>query len=286
MDQEILKAQRLRLSRFAMAAGTYGMVIITTLLVQQLGLGRMGLAQWAVFLGMALLGNLAFLSLFLRGLNLRFKDPSLTREQIVFSAIWGLWAVYHLPQARPLVLIFYVPAFCFGILRLSRIEYLKVAVTVMGLYAGLLLLEYIQGRPGFRPGYEIFLFCLFGILFCWLAFFGGFVSDLRRRLRLQNLEVLKANEELRREMEERKKAEEEKDRVLGELREALGKVKTLKGLIPICAWCKKIRTDTGYWQELEGYIREHSDAELSHGICPECASELSAGLGSRERESS
>lgn len=286
MDQEIIKAQRLRLRRFGMASATYGLATFACFLTQQLGLGRMNQSEWVVFIGIGLTWNLLFLVIFLKGWNLRFKDPSLTKEQIVMAALWGLWAVYKLPDARPIILTFYVPAFSFGILRLNRAEYLKTTGAVMGLYAGLLLLEHIQGRPGFRPGYEIFLFCLFGILFCWLAFFGGFVSDLRKRLRLQNLEVLKANEELRKEMEERKKAEEEKDRVLGELREALGKVKTLKGLIPICAWCKKIRTDTGYWQELEGYIRDHSDAELSHGICPECASEFSAGLGSREKESS
>jgi len=286
LDQEVLKAQRLRLGRFGMAAATYGMVILTTLLVQHLGLGRMSAGQWAVFLGLALAGNLAFLSIFLKGWNLRFKDPSLTREQIIFSALWGLWALYHLPQARPIVLIFYVPAFCFGILRLNRSDYLKVAGTVMGLYGGVLVLEYLQGRPGFRLDYELFLFALFGILFYWLAFFGGFVSDLRRRLRVQNLEIQKANEGLLREMQERKRAEEEKDRLLRELREALAKVKTLKGLIPICAWCKKIRDDTGYWQDLEAYIREHSDAELSHGICPDCAREFSAELGLGEKHES
>jgi hypothetical protein len=45
-------------------------------------------------------------------------------------------------------------------------------------------------------------------------------------------------------------------------------------LIPICAWCKKIRDDTGYWQQLEAYLRDHSDAELSHGICPERAQKM------------
>lgn len=284
MEQDILKAQRLRLSRFAMASATYGVVTFATFLTQQLGLGRMRPLEWAVFIGIALAWNLLFLVIFLKGWNLRFKDPSLTKEQIVLSAVWGLWSLYHLPNARPIVLTFYVPAFSFGILRLNRAEYLKVTATVMGLYGGMLLLEYFQGRAGFKPGYEMFLFFLFGILFCWMAFFGGFVSDLRKKLRVQTLEILRANEELRKEMEERKKAEEEKDRLLGELKETLAKVKTLKGLIPICAWCKKIRTDTGYWQELESYIQDHSDAELSHGICPECASNLSAQLESRERE--
>ncbi|MCI0437545.1 MAG: GAF domain-containing protein [Chloroflexi bacterium] len=59
-----------------------------------------------------------------------------------------------------------------------------------------------------------------------------------------------------------------------ELQEALAKIKTLRGLMPICASCKKIRDDKGYWNQIEEYIRDHSDAEFSHGICPECAVKL------------
>lgn len=55
-----------------------------------------------------------------------------------------------------------------------------------------------------------------------------------------------------------------------ELKDALEKVKVLAGIIPICAWCKKIRNDSGYWEQLEQYICEHSDADFSHGVCPEC----------------
>jgi hypothetical protein len=55
-----------------------------------------------------------------------------------------------------------------------------------------------------------------------------------------------------------------------ELQEALEKVNVLSGIIPICAWCKKIRNDTGYWDQLEHYISAHSDADFSHGVCPEC----------------
>jgi hypothetical protein len=58
------------------------------------------------------------------------------------------------------------------------------------------------------------------------------------------------------------------------LREALTKVKELSGLLPICAACKKIRDDKGYWNQIEIYIREHSEAEFSHGICPECLNKL------------
>ncbi len=55
-----------------------------------------------------------------------------------------------------------------------------------------------------------------------------------------------------------------------ELQDALSKVKTLRGLIPICASCKKVRSDKGCWQRLEVYLTEHTEAELTHGICPEC----------------
>jgi DNA-binding NarL/FixJ family response regulator len=54
------------------------------------------------------------------------------------------------------------------------------------------------------------------------------------------------------------------------MQEALATVKTLKGLLPICAACKKIRDDKGYWNQLEAYIEAHSDAEFTHGLCPEC----------------
>jgi hypothetical protein len=59
-----------------------------------------------------------------------------------------------------------------------------------------------------------------------------------------------------------------------ELQEALDKVKTLSGLLPICASCKKIRDDQGYWHQVEVYIKDHSDAEFSHSICPTCAEKL------------
>lgn len=57
------------------------------------------------------------------------------------------------------------------------------------------------------------------------------------------------------------------------LNEALENIKTLKGMLPICSFCKKIRNDTGYWQQIESYVRDHSDAEFSHGICPSCLQE-------------
>ena len=69
---------------------------------------------------------------------------------------------------------------------------------------------------------------------------------------------------------ERKQAEEDRGRLIKDLQEALANVKTLSGLLPICASCKKIRDDKGYWNQIEAYVQQHSDASFSHGICPEC----------------
>ncbi len=70
---------------------------------------------------------------------------------------------------------------------------------------------------------------------------------------------------------ERKKAEAEKSRLIGELQQALSRIRKLEGIIPICSFCKKIRDDKGYWNQLEKYISDHSEALFSHSICEECA---------------
>ena len=72
---------------------------------------------------------------------------------------------------------------------------------------------------------------------------------------------------------ERKKSEEERERLITELQTALEEVKTLRGIIPICSFCKKIRDDQGFWSQVEGYVEEHSEAIFSHSLCPECLRE-------------
>ena len=69
-------------------------------------------------------------------------------------------------------------------------------------------------------------------------------------------------------------ADAEKSKVIGDLQEALARIKTLSGFLPICAACKKIRDDKGYWNQIEAYLSEHSEVEFSHGICPECTEKL------------
>lgn len=84
----------------------------------------------------------------------------------------------------------------------------------------------------------------------------------------------RAYRELQQENLERRKAELEKEEIIGMLQDTLAHVKNLSGLLPICASCKKIRDDEGNWHQLELYIRDHSEADFSHSICPECRTTL------------
>jgi PAS domain S-box-containing protein len=74
-----------------------------------------------------------------------------------------------------------------------------------------------------------------------------------------------------RDISERKKHEQEREELIAQLKNALAEVKTLSGMIPICAWCKNVRSDSGYWESVEQYVRHNSDADFSHGVCPTCA---------------
>lgn len=78
------------------------------------------------------------------------------------------------------------------------------------------------------------------------------------------------------------RVEEERNVLVRQLQDALANIKTLRGLLPICAWCKKIRDDHGYWNQLETYIGAHSDAEFTHGLCPECAKKMRLDYNKRK----
>ena len=91
----------------------------------------------------------------------------------------------------------------------------------------------------------------------------------------QNLQKLTVSrDQLENEIKQKEKIEQERETLIQELKDALNKIKTLEGIIPICSNCKKIRDDKGYWNNLEAYIERHSEAFFSHGICPECMAAL------------
>lgn len=80
--------------------------------------------------------------------------------------------------------------------------------------------------------------------------------------------------EIVRNITERKNDEKEKEKLIEKLQKSLDEIKTLKGILPICAHCKNIRDDKGYWKKIESYIEDHSEADFTHGICPDCAKKL------------
>jgi PAS domain S-box-containing protein len=95
-------------------------------------------------------------------------------------------------------------------------------------------------------------------------------EHLERLVQERTAELGKVNAQLQQDIAMRKVAEQEREKLISELQDAMSRIKTLSGLLPTCAWCRKVRDDDGYWKKVETYIEEHSDASFTHGICPEC----------------
>lgn len=83
---------------------------------------------------------------------------------------------------------------------------------------------------------------------------------------------------------ERKHHQAERERLIADLQKALVEIRKLQGILPICSSCKKIRDDKGSWNQIETYIRDHSEADFSHSICPECAEQLYPGFYRKNAE--
>jgi DNA-binding response OmpR family regulator len=107
------------------------------------------------------------------------------------------------------------------------------------------------------------------------AFAAGAIDYIRKPVKTAELVARVSSAlALREERSMRKAREQELLLRTQELERALREVKVLRGLIPICAKCKRVRTETGDWQQLEGYIQDHSEAEFSHGVCQVCMKEV------------
>ena len=93
-----------------------------------------------------------------------------------------------------------------------------------------------------------------------------------------------AVEGIARDITDKKKIEQEREQMIAELQKAMTEIRTLRGIIPICASCKKVRDDEGAWQQVEAYIRAHSEAQFSHGICPDCLEKEYPGFSQRQKK--
>jgi len=131
----------------------------------------------------------------------------------------------------------------------------------------------LDRQRNFR-NYLLLLIVLGGLVIIAFVFLYRNQSRDNRLLAEKNQQIIQAHRQLEEEIAERKQIEHEREKLIQKLQSSLEKIKTLRGLIPICANCKKIRDDKGYWQQVEEYIRKYSDARFSHSICPECMQKL------------
>ncbi|MBI5248725.1 MAG: response regulator [Desulfomonile tiedjei] len=161
---------------------------------------------------------------------------------------------------------------------LSRIQYLLVNRDLRRRSAAGLGVEiYFAGRKHFLTAERMQILDLL---------ISSFETAVTHKLEVDrvNRQLKQLNEKLVQEVSERKKSEREKERLITELQQALVEVKKLSGLLPICASCKRIRDDKGYWRQIEAYIRDHSEADFSHGICPKCVKEFYPEFAEDEEE--
>ncbi|MFH1491315.1 MAG: MASE3 domain-containing protein [Pseudomonadota bacterium] len=158
----------------------------------------------------------------------------------------------------------------------SRILHLLAAAVILTILAELAFTFYISVY-----GFSNLIGHFIKIISFYLIYRAIIVTGLMhpfdllfRNLKENEKKLSDVNRDLTLEIAERQKAEEKKDALIGQLQDALREIKTLRGIIPICSSCKKIRDDQGYWSRLEQYIKERSDAEFTHRICPECAEKI------------
>ncbi len=190
------KFQKIRLQRLAMAVGTYCFVILYAYLIEWAGMGAFSAAEEFTLIASAIAGNGLFLFLILSGLNRYLTDPSMTQMQIIFSAGWGMIAILALPDARPLVLLLYLPSFMFGALILKRMAYLKLALLISVMLAAIQLYEYQHLRPDMNIAYELLVWACFTVTLIWFALFGSYLAKARILVRHQNIKLQQTQKRL------------------------------------------------------------------------------------------
>lgn len=161
----------------------------------------------------------------------------------VIAAVWSVYLIYRI--------------------RNWRIAILTVMLSLMAFQQMLRFYEVKSEMPGLVVSILAFLMTYI-------------VGNLIITIRMSEHKLKAMNEELEIKVQQRTAEIEKKNR---ELEEALSQVKTLNGMLPICANCKKIRNDSGYWEQIEQYIGTHTEAVFSHSLCPECVTKLYPGLG-------
>ncbi|MBU0994780.1 MAG: GGDEF domain-containing protein [Proteobacteria bacterium] len=176
------KDQKIRIKRFLMAASSYLVFALLILYCYYLGIYRMPFAltiSWFVFV---VLMNVVFYSIFRLGINLRFKDKSLTMFQIAAATLVTMVTLYFLDQVRGAGLLFYIVSFSFGIFRLQVRQFLILAIfALLGyLIIILLLMKFEPDRIHFKI--EVIRLIVLAVVLLWFSFLGGYLSRLRQKV--------------------------------------------------------------------------------------------------------
>jgi uncharacterized PurR-regulated membrane protein YhhQ (DUF165 family) len=216
-------------------------------------------------LQMDILGNSRIAFVPLPSLRVNAASIAATLIDLVFLAV--AWEYLGKPNLN---LRLWLRAF----LTLLGVMWLDVLLFATGAFAGTAeYLTIMQGTLVSRLAISLFAFpFLYGYL-RWQSAQPGMRMENRPVLAIlkQVAEIERRLTGARQEIELRKAAERERDRLIEELRKALSEVKTLEGFLPICAICKNVRDDQGYWERIEEYVKKRSGAQFSHSICPKCA---------------
>jgi uncharacterized PurR-regulated membrane protein YhhQ (DUF165 family) len=214
--------------------------------------------------------------------SLRINTASVltTMADLIFLAI--AWEFLGKPQLK-------IPLWLRAYLTLLGVLWLDVLLFSTGAFAATEnYLQIMQGTLLARLIVSVFAFPLLYAYLTWQKNKAGVEMAHRPVLAiLTELKEIKGElNTAQREIEQRKKIEQENKDLIEQLQKTLSEVKTLRGMVPQCANCHRIRDDKGRWQLLDDYIESHSEAQVTHGICPECAKRMYPGLTDKNEEDS
>jgi uncharacterized PurR-regulated membrane protein YhhQ (DUF165 family) len=226
------------------------------------------LIAYALHLQAGPTGEAALARVPMPSLRINVASVVTTVADLVFLAV--TWEFLGTPRVR-------APLWLRAFLTLLGVMWLDVGLFATGAFLG--APAYLRIMAGTFVSRTLISLFAFPFLYLYLEWQRSRARDgIGSRPVLAILqEVTRVRAELtqaQREIARRRQVEAEKEGLIEDLRRALSEVKTLRGFLPICASCKKIRDDAGYWQQLERYLQDHSEAVFSHGICPDCAKRL------------
>lgn len=185
-----------------------------------------------------------------------FTGSLVVADTAITSAI-----IYVSGNASSDIYITYFLIILIAALATSLKQFVGLVIILCTVYGLVLFVEFDKSGVS-----SVGLFLRVPVLLIMAVFYGSSVGMVRkeRRQKAGLIDYIAAL----------KQAEEERERLIRRLQDALANIKTLKGLLPICFSCKQIRDDKGYWNQIDTYIRDHTEAELTHGICPPCVQKL------------